>query len=81
MRFNVLIILLAACLGVTSAETSDYETVFQNGHTSSVTSVDVNSWNNMIVSEGSDATVKLWSLNTGILVRTFVGHKTGVKFW
>ncbi|MDX4061090.1 caspase family protein [Aliarcobacter skirrowii] len=49
-----------------------------NGHNKDVNSIAISSDNKYIVSGSHDATVKLWEINSGKLLKTFTGHNLGV---
>ena len=53
------------------------ELVLQTGHTSAgeINSVVFHPDGKMIASAGADQTIKLWDVSSGMLIRTFTGHK------
>jgi WD40 repeat protein len=54
------------------------ETVIQKGHELAVLAVAVSSDSNYVVSGSRDKSAKLWDLQTGREVRTFLGHEASV---
>ena len=49
------------------------------GHSQSVTSIAINSQNNLLASGSTDKTIKLWNLSTGELLTTLKGHSGKVE--
>ena len=49
------------------------------GHTDTVTSLQVIDNASMLLSGSSDGSVKKWNLSSSLLVSTFVGHSAGIK--
>ncbi len=54
------------------------ETVIQKGHELAVLDIQVSSDSNFVVSSSRDKTAKLWDLQTGREVRSFLGHQASV---
>ena len=50
-----------------------------NGHTDTVTSLQIIDNASVLLSGSSDGSIKKWNLNTSLLVSTFVGHSAGIK--
>lgn len=55
------------------------ETVIQKGHGAALTSLKADSSNTFLVTGSRDKTAKLWSIQTGKEIRTFVGHDKTVS--
>lgn len=55
------------------------ELKIQMGHTGKITSVDLSSDDNLIVSAGIDGSVRLWEFNTERELRSFYGHTRAVS--
>jgi len=53
----------------------EVELLLQNGHTDRVTCADYSKSGEYVVTGGMDQMIKLWEVKTGLLVRTFKGHK------
>lgn len=53
----------------------EVELLLQNGHTDRVMCADYSKSGEYVVTGGMDQMIKLWEVKTGLLVRTFKGHK------
>ncbi|KAI0909637.1 putative E3 ubiquitin ligase complex SCF subunit sconB [Ustulina deusta] len=54
-----------------------YKVTVLEGHTDSVMCLKIH--NNYLVTGSYDATIRLWNLGSGSLVRTFLGHTAGIR--
>jgi COMPASS component SWD3 len=45
-----------------------------NGHTSSICSLVLNSFGNLIISGSKDCTIKFWDIRSGLCIKTFSQH-------
>ncbi|GHN00173.1 hypothetical protein WSM22_16620 [Cytophagales bacterium WSM2-2] len=66
--------LLTALLFGVSTYSQSIETVIQKGHELAVVAVAVSADSNYVVTGSRDKSAKLWDLNTGREVRSFLGH-------
>lgn len=75
MKHSAFIFLTLFLVFHVTAQQSKFETIIQKGHSASVKAVAV-SPNGMYLATGSrDKTVKIWDRQTGLEIRTLVGHE------
>lgn len=72
---RILFIMLATA---TLARSQSIETIIQKGHELAVTAVAVSPDSNYVATASRDKSAKVWNLNSGREVRSFLGHQASV---
>ncbi len=78
---NSLVLLLITLLLNSASrikKNSDIKMIIQNGHTSSINSIDISPDGKLILTASNDKTIKLWNIN-GRLIKNFTGNSKGVQ--
>ncbi|MFC2130606.1 caspase family protein [Bacteroidota bacterium] len=73
IKYILLIFLVSYCYS-----TEKPKLIFQDGHLSGITAVKISPNEKIFATGSKDQTIKLWDLETGLLLHTLVGHKADI---
>jgi WD40 repeat protein len=71
-------ILFIILISATLVQSQSIETIIQKGHELSVTAVAISPDSNYVATASRDKSAKLWEVNSGREVRSFLGHEASV---